>query len=210
MVSNCRFTTRILVLAEDGCAEPLRALVWKMLRLVEPRYDANRIDMESSTGSLARGKSRQHSHKRLVEIARHIATTVFRENNFALYHTDADRTFSDPRRDQPENVRFYENKVLVVVRQHIEDLRARHGDMRSTDSIMLRIQLLLPYYSIEAWLLQNTQVGQELCKKHHGGRHLDDFRGWEAERGRLDEIEKPKERACIGDRFNRELAGAVA
>lgn len=206
MVSDRRFIARILVLAEDGYAEPLRALVGRMLRLVEPSYNPKRIDVQAAAGSLAKGKDRQHSHKRLVEMAKDIATTLFTENNFAFYHTDADRTFSDPRRDKPENVRFYEDKVLVAVRQHLEALRAKHGDARSTEAIMLRVRLLLPYYSIEAWLLQNTQVGRELCKKHHRGQHLDDFEAWERNRGALDEIEMPKRKACLRDDFNLELA----
>jgi len=204
MVSENRFVTRILVLAEDGYAEPLRALVGRMLRLVDPGYIEKRIDIQAAPGSLAKGKDRQ-SHKRRVEIAKDIATTLFNEY-FAFYHTDADRTFSDPRTDKPDNQRFYEDVLLVIVRQHIEDLKRAKNDARSTEAIMLRARLLMPYYSIEAWLLQNTQIGRELCKKHHGGEHLENFKDWERDRGALDEIEKPKEKSCFRDKYNLDLA----
>ncbi len=207
-----RFVARILVLTEDGNPEPLRALVRAMLRLVQPYHDSARIDVqgdhseaqEAATGNLAKGR-RGSGHRRRVEIARAIATEVFVDSNFVLYHVDADRRFSDLRRDDPENVTFYQS-ILLAVRQHLNALKQRHDDSRPIEAMIQRIRLLLPHYSIEAWLYQNTRIGRELCQKHHRGQHLTSFDGWEMDRGALDEIEKPKEVGCLDAKHYLELA----
>ncbi|MDI1429381.1 hypothetical protein [Polyangium sorediatum] len=208
MVSGRRFVASILVLTEDGHHEPLRALVRRMLRLVDPNHDPTSIDVqgdhpeaqEAATANLAKG-----SHKRLVALARAIATHIYVEANFVFHHVDADRPFSDTRRDVPENVRFHE-RVLGVVRQHIEHLRQKHSDGRAPDSFMHRVRVLVPYYSIEAWLFQNTRVGRSLCQKHHRGQHATQWNRWEEKREALDEIEKPKKNPCVDARYYVDLA----
>jgi hypothetical protein len=212
MVVVRRFIARILVLTEDGHPEPLRALVRSMLRLVDPSHDRTHIDVqgdhpqaqEAATGNLAKGR-RGAGHKRRVEIARAIATEIFIDNNFVFYHVDADQRWSAPRRDVLENVRFYES-IHVAVRQHLDALRQKHGDQRPVDAMMNRVRLVLPYYSIEAWLLQNIRIGRDLCQKHHRGQHVSQFDAWEQNRGALDEVEKPKEVACLDVRHYVDLA----
>ncbi|MDC0741927.1 hypothetical protein [Polyangium mundeleinium] len=208
MVSGRRFVASILVLTEDGHHEPLRALVRRMLRLVDPNHDSTSIDVqgdhpqaqEAATANLAKG-----SHKQRVALARAIATHIYIEANFVFHHVDADRCFSDPRRDVPENVTFHE-KVLVAVHQHLESLRQKHSDSRAPDSFMRRVKLLVPYYSIEAWLFQNTRVGRALCQKHHRGQHAGYWNVLEQDRRALDEIEKPKKNPCMDARYYVDLA----
>lgn len=207
------FIARILVLTEDGNPEPLRGLVRAMLRLVKPNHNAARIDVEgdhpeaqeAATGNLAKGKRRGAGHQRRVEIARAIATTLFTQSNFVFYHVDADRAFSAPQHPPPENVTFYES-ILVTVRQHLEALKQKHSDTRSVEKMLERIRLLLPYYSIEAWLFQNTRIGRELCQKHHRGQHVDTFEQWEQDRGILDELQQPKKACCLNPSHYRDLA----
>lgn len=208
-----RFVARILVLTEDKNPEPLRGLVRSMLRLVQPNHDKARIDVqgdhpqaqEAATANLAKERRGGSGHRRRVEIARAIATEIFIQSNFVFYHIDADRCFSAPRRTKPENVEFYES-ILLTVRQHLDALKQKHDDSRPIDDMVCRVLLLLPYYSIEAWLFQNTRVGRELCKKHHRGQHIASFDTWEQDRGVLDEVEKPKEVGCLNAGYYLDLA----
>lgn len=212
MVNTRPFVARILVLTEDHYPEPLRGLVRVMLRLVQPNHDEKLIDVQGDhsdaqeAAQANQGKSRRKAgHQRRVAIARAIATEIFTESNFVFYHVDADRTFGAPREPKPENVLFFEN-ILIVVRQHIEALKQQHGDTRSTDEIINRIRLLLPYYSLEAWLFQNTRIGRELCQKHHRAQHVGTFNEWEQNRSSLDEVEKPKDACCLNASHYRDLA----
>lgn len=207
------FTARILVLTEDKNPEPLRALVRSMLRLVQPQHDPARVDVqgdhpqaqEAATANLAKERRGGSGHRRRVEIARAIATEVFVESNFVFYHVDADQCFSAPRRSSPENVAFYEG-ILLTVQQHLDALKQKHGDSRPIDELICRVLLLLPYYSIEAWLFQNTRIGRELCKRHHRGQHVESFDAWEQDRGALDEVEKPKNAGCLNASHYLDLA----
>ncbi len=211
-MSESSFVARIVVLTEDKHLEPLRALVRVMLRLIAPHHNEKRIDIadgppdarEAAQANL--GKSRRTGgHQRRVAIARAIATEIFTPTNFVFYHVDADRCFSSPAEPKPENVLFVDD-ILVAVRQHIEGLKQHHGDTRSTDEVLNRVCRLLPYYSIEAWLFQNTRIGRELCLKHHRGQHVGVFDAWERNRQQLDEIEKPKDACCLAATHYHDLA----
>jgi len=71
---------------------------------------------------------------------------------------------------------------------------------------MKRLMLIIPYYSIESWLFQNTDVAIRLCREKHSGKDVDVFEGWAANRAKLDEEIKPKEMVCLRAKHNRELA----
>ncbi|MFS8071802.1 MAG: hypothetical protein ACMG6S_35980 [Byssovorax sp.] len=70
---------------------------------------------------------------------------------------------------------------------------------------MIRLRRLTPFYSIEAWLYQNTIEARRLCATACG-RHLEMIKEWEEKGGALDEISKPKEVLCLKDRCSHELA----
>jgi hypothetical protein len=71
---------------------------------------------------------------------------------------------------------------------------------------MSRLKQVVPFYSIEAWLFQNTQEAIRLCQEHHGGRDAARFQQWEQDRAALDEVLKPKAEVCLGAKHNLELA----
>jgi hypothetical protein len=211
-VTDRGFVARIMVLTEDHYPEPHRALVRAMLRLVKPNHNAAKIDVqgddsraqEAAQGN--RGKNRKGpGHQQRVALARAIATEIFTPSNFVFYHVDADRCFSAPKVPKPENEVFFES-VLLAVRQLLEALKEQHQDSRTTDEMIARVMLLLPYYSIEAWLFQNTRVGRELCAKHHRAQHVEKFDHWEQNRHELDECEKPKDACCLNTSHYRDLA----
>ncbi|MFZ6177988.1 hypothetical protein [Nannocystis pusilla] len=78
------------------------------------------------------------------------------------------------------------------------------------DERLSKLFLLVPFYSIESWLYQNAVTATRLCRQNTAcrGRCVAQLEAWEADRGLLDEVDKPKNRLCIRDRHNAELAGA--
>lgn len=64
----------------------------------------------------------------------------------------------------------------------------------------------MPFYSIEAWTYQNTRHAKKICQEKYGGRDVKRFDEWERDRAKLDEVEKPKARTCLGSKHNQELA----
>ncbi len=95
------------------------------------------------------------------------------------------------------------------VRVYVEPIvRAALERNRLPDQVparMARLRRLTPFYSVEAWLYQNTVEARRLCEASCG-RHVGRIQGWEAARGEIDEIERPKEALCIGASHNCALA----
>ncbi len=73
---------------------------------------------------------------------------------------------------------------------------------------MEKLILLVPHYSIESWLYQNTAEAIRICKKKDRGRHTKVFESWEKDRASLDEMKQPKKKSgtCLGNRWNQCLA----
>lgn len=216
-MSGSAFDLHVLVLSEDSAASALatiRALARSMLRLVDPSYQAGRVDLEPEDeeaqsamhANLWKGhKKKAAGHQKLVTISRAVARHVFDERGFVVFHVDADQAWSN-RQAPSENIRRFQDEVMLYVSRAVDDLIARNKGSYDKTAIMSRVILVSPYWCIESWLYQNTAVARDLCRKHHGGRHEETFVRWEEDRGALDEIQKPKDQACLGSKFNHELA----
>ncbi|WP_437826147.1 hypothetical protein [Sorangium sp. So ce1153] len=74
-----------------------------------------------------------------------------------------------------------------------------------------QLLLLVPYYSIEAWLFQNTRAGARFCEENPAcrGKHVSLFQHWTNDRGALDEVLKPKSEVCFKGQHNRQLAESL-
>lgn len=79
--------------------------------------------------------------------------------------------------------------------------------VEEVDRLLTRLRLVMPYYSIEAWLYQHTLKAQKLCESRCGGAHVAAIQSWRKDRGLLDEIDKPKDTLCLGSSDNVLLAG---
>lgn len=66
---------------------------------------------------------------------------------------------------------------------------------------------LTPFYSVEAWVYQNTAEAARRCAAACG-KHVEKIQGWETHRGALDDLPKPKDALCFGAEHNAALAGA--
>jgi septum formation topological specificity factor MinE len=150
-----------------------------------------------------------------VELVRTLATQLLLENGWAFFHFDGDRAWKD--RDSSENAakfkEFVWKKVRLLIRSTLEEREKKEGrkpdiaalETRATRQ-MERLKQAVPYYSIEAWLFQNTSEAIRLCETHYSSRDVEQFLEWEQDRPALDEVVKPKESVCLGAKHNLALA----
>ncbi|QRN97235.1 hypothetical protein JRI60_51250 [Archangium violaceum] len=66
----------------------------------------------------------------------------------------------------------------------------------------------MPFYSIEAWLYQNTREARRLCEETGCKQCHEKLAGWEQNRASLDEVIRPKGELCFQDTHNAHLASS--
>ncbi|WP_224244072.1 hypothetical protein [Hyalangium gracile] len=218
----------ILLLPEDSGADAfdtLQRLVKELLKQVDEHVQTqqdkitfepvrNKEALQALHANVWKSTKLRDRNKQ-VELVRTLATQLLLENGWAFFHFDGDRTWKD--RDSSENVTKFKEQVWVKVRQLIqsklEEWEKKEGrrpesaalEARATQR-MERLKQTVPYYSIEAWLFQNTTEAIRLCETHYSRRDVEQFRKWELDRQALDEVVKPKESVCLGAKHNLALA----
>jgi hypothetical protein len=110
----------------------------------------------------------------------------------------------EPRDEQAQ--RAVQTIVVARVRQL---LRGRPGSTaEDAETRLRRLFPVVPFYSIEAWLFQHTEVAVRLCRERYQGRDVGQFEEWRQARTALDDVAKPKEAVCLKAAHNLECAGA--
>ncbi|MGK4003815.1 hypothetical protein WMF31_14380 [Sorangium sp. So ce1036] len=208
----------ILVLTEDsaeGAHDTLVALTKKILRLVDDSYDWQHVRFEPPEGESVRKalrgnlwKSREpRDHRARRDLIGYIATKLLESDRaFVVYHIDGDRPWAE--REASDNVAKFRSFIETDVRQFVEHRRLQSGRAPAGDLALTQLLLLVPHYSVEAWLFQNTRAGVRFCEENPAcrGKHASTFQAWANDRGALDEVSKPKEQICFKGRHNRQLA----
>lgn len=222
----------ILVLTEDSgkhAHDTMVALCKKMLQLVEPACQTQRIEFEPAREGARhvvnanRWKSGK-KHRELVDLVKTIATKIGERDGFVFFHVDGDCAWT--RRGATDFVETLEKlktlerletietleKFKTLIVRPLRDLLLTSGvrgqpmSAHGVDSLLARLRLVVPFYSMEAWLYQNIDVAIALCREHHGGKDADRFARWKERRHELDELEQPKQQICLHDKHNKELA----
>ena len=215
------FDLSALVLTEDGHPEAfatVRLLIKSLLQVVDPRVAVQRIDFEPATDDHARRASVANIWRSTapgdrpskIALLREIAGKLVEPDGFVFFHFDGDTTWGNRKRciTAGQFRKIVQEGVRKTLRMRLAEQEYSDADAAEIiKNAMPRLLPVVPHYSIEAWCLQNTALGRKLCARHHGGAHSKDFDEWEADRGLLDEIEKPKNRACLRDKHNKSLAG---
>lgn len=204
---------RILVFTEDSgkyAHATVVALVEKMLRLVDKHYQRGRLSFEPpeeadalvARANFWRSTSPEHFRQR-VSLVRSIATKVAEETGFVFFHIDGDCPWS--QRETSQTRRQFEEHIVDKVRNL---LSAKRPDWtpEEIERRTARLCVLVPFYSIEAWVYQNTEHAIALCRKHYRGKDVERFEEWQAYRERIDEVTQVKEAVCIKSKHNLELA----
>ncbi len=204
----------ILVLTEDGGAdasEVIEILSRRMLRYLDEYTQTHRIAFEPASDSARAAcranlwKSARHRRQQ-VDLVQTIATKLAedRPSGFVFFHVDGDTVWS--RRATSENRDTFQSLIRDRVGQILRE--SKSYDEGELDDRIARLVLLMPFYSIESWLYQNTKQAIELCHKHYGGRDVARFTEWATDRRALDEVHQPKDAVCLGGQCNQQLAKA--
>ncbi|MFT3775107.1 MAG: hypothetical protein QM820_57910 [Minicystis sp.] len=202
----------LLVLTEDSAGDghaTVVAVVKRMLQLIVPDYQTHRIGFEpkdeaSQQGVRGTGWKNVNPKPEMVLALRTMATKLGREDGFVLFHIDGDRRWSE--RATSENEAKFETMVVDRVRKL---LRGRPGSTaEDAEKRLHRLLPIVPFYSIEAWLYQHTEVAIRICREKHQGRHVARFEAWRQNRAALDEVEKPKDNDCLRSDHNLACAGS--
>lgn len=214
----------VLLLSEDrstGAFEVLRSLAKELLKQVDEHVHTHRVTFEplreeqalhALHGNIWKSTSPRDRAKQ-VALFRSIATQLLLENGWVLFHFDGDRPWAD--RESSENTRKFKEivlkNVLLLVEQTLQgqtpgQREAQRANAERARERLRRLKVVVPFYSIEAWLYQNTREALRLCEEHHGGRDEERFHQWAADRAALDEEVKPKEQVCLRDKHNPALA----
>lgn len=203
----------ILVLTEDSGAdgfETVEAMVMAILRKIAPTSRLQDVETEPSEdaralrsmrGNYWMGEDRSGDaefYRR--DLIRSIATKLA-EGGFVVFHCDGDQPWK--KRKQSEKSKKFDKLMDPGLRRLLHDaLRSS----KAIDAAMARLLVLIPYYSIESWLYQNTDEATRLCREQYAGKDVEQFEEWAAQRHRLDEVPKPKDSVCLGNKHNHCLA----
>lgn len=199
----------ILISTEDGgkrATSVVESIVRKILGFLDPNFRSNRFQFVPSTDIAARSNAWKccttGGYNEKIKFYRALATQVAQSgpHGFVVVHIDADTVWA--KRAKSQNWQRFTNDLLIGVRQQLQ----APGTIQNIDALMARVIPMIPHYSIEAWLYQNSKVAADACLKRNNLEHARQVNAWKANRGALDEVYKPKETLCIGSRLNESLA----
>lgn len=208
-----QYELSILLLTEDSgkhAHRVLEAVSKKLVRLVDDQCQTHKVDFapanDQARASMHANAWKSRNRRKLIALARVIAERVAMNRGYVFFHADGDVPWS--QRHNSENRQKFEREVIAAVRKQLRagGSRAQPRTEAQVDELLKRLILLMPFYSMEAWLYQNIDVALKLCREHHGGQGADRFMHWRDHRHELDEVTKPKECVCLADGHNLELA----
>ena len=205
----------VMVLTEDSSTDAYNtvlALVKEMLKLLVPPVQTHRIDFTPLKDTNARQamhanlwkSTNPRDRSSIVQLIRSIITELLKDDGFVLYHIDGDRPWSDQA--SSDNTRQFQARMIPPIEAGVRDFLQKHQRAGEHGERMKRLHLLIPFFSIEAWLYQNTREAQRLCEEQGCRQCAPKLSTWEQDRARLDEVPHPKEALCLRDRHNAHLA----
>jgi len=207
----------IMVLTEDSgydAYDTVLTLVKEMLKLLVPDVHTHRIHFTPLKEENARRAMRGtdwKSTKALLQpsiklLIRSIITELLKDDGFVLYHIDGDCPWSEQA--SSENVSTFQKCMSQPIEAGVLEHLQKNQRAGEFEERMKRFRLLVPFYSIEAWLYQNTREAQHLCTEQGCGRCLEKVATWEQARASLDEVLRPKEELCLRSKHNAHLASS--
>lgn len=200
---------RILVLTEDS-AESAPGVIRELSRKLLQRVHAHpsqlitwpRADTEKArTCHAMRWRSTSRFDEPAVrDLARWVAQELF--SSFVLFHIDGDVPWSQRPGLNLAALDGFKGRV----KQNL--LAAKNSKTeREREDLLEKFIPIVPYYSIEAWTYQHTEVAEIILREEFEGRDIALVRGWLSNRQALDDEEKPAERCCLGKGHNLRLVG---
>lgn len=158
------------------------------------------------------------SAENLRLLLRSIATHIARSTHFCSFHYDGDTTW-ERRADSASDAQF-EAIVGARLRQTLTQwLDSTHVAAEERDQrvarMLERLLPIVPHYSIEAWLFQNTDELRVACQRSGAQANVvaecaARCDAWSEDRSLLDEVAKVKESVCAKDTANEALATTLS
>jgi hypothetical protein len=198
----------ILFLPEDQDPGVLKAFLEKMLYLVDPGapvYNPAKIGLTLASHfhhffSSGQWKSTAARQKR-IDLIQFLQSQLQRPDieSFVIIHVDGDRPYAQSAEG---TVSQNQQQLDALVTSRLRD------GLQARPNLLDRFLVVVPFYSIEAWLYQNTDTALLLYQQHYRA-HTHDmarFEAWRQNPEHLDEVEKPKEAVSLGAGFHLELA----
>ncbi|MBK8259530.1 MAG: hypothetical protein IPK82_43590 [Polyangiaceae bacterium] len=145
--------------------------------------------------------------RELVDLRRTIATKLLEDEGevpgFVAFHFDGDRPWN--KRAEAENPALFDERIITPVKQLLTGKLTLAGREEELGRRMKRLLVIVPYYSIEAWLFQNIDALRQLCCG--SAAHGELLAEWQTNRATLDETWKPKDTMfCVGSTHNATLS----
>jgi hypothetical protein len=210
----------LLLVSEDGAKdtqETLESLTKHLLRLVDSNYHSSQVrievlkDPQALSAARANRWQSQAPKDRIMQIAlvRSLTTWLTTdEDAIILYHMDADIPWSESKAGKiVPKIDLLHQFLLVKLRSIVPARPNEKNTYQALErSLTERLILIMPYYSIEAWLYQNTKLVRQICKRDDQERHAQTIMQWEQDRGILDDLSQPKNAICLSSRHNCDLA----
>lgn len=204
----------VLLLSEDGgnhVTTTLKSLLRHIFRYIDERCQTHRIDFQPPDQDDVRRilvanqwVNRRRSER--VALYKYLAERLRDDAAFIVHHIDADRRWRDRRTDLRKPL----DRVPAEIVAHVRVILSKFYTHADLDERLRRYLLLVPYWELEAWLYQNTEVALRLCLAHPScrGSHAALLQEWREDRQRLDDEEHPEERLrpCVGKEHNETLA----
>lgn len=205
----------VLVLTEDGsdhAHDTLRVLVKRLFAYLDERCQTQKIDFqppnEASRREVVANTFAERKRSDRVRLYQYLAAHLRDDQAFVVHHVDADRRWDDRYKDPSVKVDQVRREVLPHVRTILSKF---YADLE-LDRRLERYLLLVPYWELEAWLYQHTDLAEKLCREHTQcrGQHAPLLAAWRDDRGALDDREDPSDLLpCAGKRHNKELAAGI-
>ncbi len=132
-----------------------------------------------------------------------------RPGDLVVFHLDGDCVWNPKGVQASDNLQHFQDRLLPQVEHFLMNPPTirRKGPTALNDqqarAALDRLIVMMPIYSIEAWLFQNFQVLEGKAIKAKDRRNIEH---WKSDRTLLDRLSKPKEQLSFGDKHNQELA----
>lgn len=225
----------ILLLSEDvKGASVLQSVLTRTFHSMVPGFDQSRVEFQDIHRFIEEGDerarirevcmptrwdSRNPEHQaQLARLLDRIVTGLRKHPlGFVFVHADGDKPWS--LREHSANRKSFDalrlklqqklappNEPTRAQRRARPNTVNRHPGTEGAEMTLERFVCVMPFYSMEAWLYQNTDFACELCQTRDQGRCVPLINEWASNRGELDEIEKVKEHLCFQDSHNTSLA----
>jgi hypothetical protein len=216
---------RILALSEDSAHDAhavLIALAKSMLKIVERGVDTRPVRLQfdeareearrATRANFWRSTSEEHEPygralKRAIVEYLLMVDDDNRPAGFVFFHDDGDEPFSNAEKS---DARRHWKEFRHSIEQQLRAVCPR-ADKSAIEQMLKRLIAIEPFYCIEAWTYQHTEVAKAICL-HGCGRHQAEFDAWARNRGRLDEIKQPwnpkQLDSCLRKDYNLALTGS--